>query len=209
MAPVRFEMLEAMRGVAPCSMGELAQSLDRPADTLYPHLRKLLRIGVVLEAGRRTGRSRPEMVYDLVADDFRPGFGGSSHASVAAAIDKSLQCMTAIVSRASRKAAQAGRFTFLRDLPNVVGKLESAWLTEEEFEHVRDRIRSIKRYLDARKPRRDGSLHLAAFFVVPVVRSRGAKPRTTEPRSATPRARASRRRRATGAQDHDANRHGT
>jgi hypothetical protein len=39
---------------------------------------------------------------------------------------------------------------------------------------VRDRLRSLKRYLDARKSRREGALHLAAFFLVPVVRSRGA-----------------------------------
>ena len=174
MAPVRFELLEAMRGIAPCSVADIAESLDRPADTLYPHLRKLLKIGVVAEAGQRAGRSRPEKIYDLVADDFRPGFGGSSAAATAAAIDKSMRCMTGIVASASRKAAAAGRYTYTRDAQNVVGKLESAWLTDAEFAHVRDRLHSLKRYLDARKSRREGALHLAAFFLVPVVRSRGA-----------------------------------
>jgi DNA-binding transcriptional ArsR family regulator len=203
MAPVRFELLEAMRGIAPCSVGELAEALDRPADTLYPHLRKLLRIGVVTETGQRAGRSRPEMVYDLVADDFRPSFGGASPSAVGAAVDRSMQCMTGIVASASRKAAAAGRFVYTNDTQNVVGKFESAWLTEEEFAHVRERLRAVKKYLDARKLRRNGALHLAAFFVVPVVRARGAKTRagdrrsrgvnTTEPpskKSRAPRARA-------------------
>ena len=48
-------------------------------------------------------------------------------------------------------------------------------LTPEEMKHVHRRLLSLKRYLDARKDRRDGSLYLAAFFVVPVVRSRGAR----------------------------------
>ena len=49
MAPVRFELIEAMRSIAPCSIRELALALDRPADTLYPHVRQLLKIGVVLD----------------------------------------------------------------------------------------------------------------------------------------------------------------
>ncbi|MFM8697874.1 MAG: winged helix-turn-helix domain-containing protein, partial [Phycisphaerales bacterium] len=53
MAPVRFELVEVMRDIAPCSVGELADAVDRPADSIYPHLRQLVRIGVVVEAGSR------------------------------------------------------------------------------------------------------------------------------------------------------------
>jgi predicted transcriptional regulator len=175
MAPVRFEIVEAMRGLAPCSVGEIAQALDRPADTLYPHLRQLLRIGVVVEAGQRAGRTRPGKLYDLVADDFRPSFRGAGAAAKARTIDHSVRSMAGIVTRASRKAAAAGRFTHDPGFQNVIGKLENAWLTPAEMKHVHGRLLSLKRYLDARKSRRTGSLYLAAFFVVPVVRSRGAR----------------------------------
>lgn len=175
MAPVRFEIVEAMRGLAPCSVGEIAQALDRPADTLYPHLRQLIRIGVVVEAGQRAGRTRPGKVYDLVADDFRPRFRGAGKAATAKTIDQSVHSMAGIVARASRKAAAAGGFTHDQDFQNVIAKLENAWLTPGEIKHVHRRLLSLKRYLDARKDRRDGSLYLAAFFVVPVVRSRGAR----------------------------------
>jgi predicted transcriptional regulator len=177
MAPVRFEIVEAMRSLAPCSVGEIAQALDRPADTLYPHLRQLLRIGVAVEAGQRAGRTRPGKVYDLVADDFRPRFRGAGAAATAKTIDRSMRSMTSIVARASRKAAAAGGFTHDHEFQNVIGKLENAWLTPNEMKHLHGRLLSLKRYLDARKGRRAGSLYLAAFFVVPVVRSRGARPK--------------------------------
>lgn len=175
MAPVRFEIVEAMRGIAPCSVGEIAQALDRPADTLYPHLRQLLRVGVVVEAGQRAGRTRPGKVYDLVADDFRPSFRGAGASATARTIDRSVRGMASIVTRASRKAAAAGRFAYDDDFKNVISKVENAWLTPEELKTVQSRLLSLKRYLDARKGRRAGSLYLAAFFVVPVVRSRGAR----------------------------------
>jgi predicted ArsR family transcriptional regulator len=184
MSPVRFELLEVMRSIAPCSVREMALALDRPADTLYPHLRKLLKVGVLVAAGERPGRTRPEQVYDLVADDLRPGFGGTSRRATGAAIDRSLQTMASIVSRASRKAADTALFAYGPEFRNVIGKLENAWLDAEELAQVRERLLSLKRYLDARKGRRAGALYLAAFFVVPVVRSRGAKRRTVQ--SSTP-----------------------
>lgn len=175
MAPVRFELLEVMRDIAPCSVGELADALDRPADSIYPHLRQLAKIGVVVEAGSRASRTRPGKVYDLVADDFRPGFGRTGARAKAAAIDRTMQGLTRIVSRTSRKAAAAGRFSYDEDFQNVVAKLEQAWLTPRELSIVRSRLQSLKRYLDARKGRRAGELYLAAFFVMPVVRKRGAR----------------------------------
>lgn len=173
-APIRFELIEAMRGLAPCSARELALALDRPADSLYPHLRLLARIGIVRDVGERPGRTRPERIYDLVADDFRPTFQGASRAATTKVIDRSLQAMAGIVARTSRKAAAADRISYEPGAENVVGKLEHAWLTAEEFVYVRSRLRSLKRYLDARCARREGALFMVAFFVVPVARSRGA-----------------------------------
>ncbi|MFM8874182.1 MAG: helix-turn-helix domain-containing protein [Phycisphaerales bacterium] len=175
MAPVRFELVEVMRDIAPCSVGELADAVDRPADSIYPHLRQLVRIGVVVEAGSRASRTRPGKVYDLVADDFRPGFQRVGARAKATAIDRTMQGLTRIVSRTSRKAAAAGRFSYDEDFRNVVAKLEQAWLTPRELAAVRSRLQSLKRYLDARKGRRAGELYLAAFFVMPVVRKRGAR----------------------------------
>ena len=111
MAPVRFELLEAMRAIAPCSAREIALALDRPADALYPHLRVLLKIGVVRDVGGRPGRTRPERVYDLAADDFRPSFSQAGRAATGRVIDRSMQTMAGIVARTSRKSAAAGRIS--------------------------------------------------------------------------------------------------
>ena len=175
MGRVRFELLEAMRSLAPCSVRELALALDRPADSIYPHLRPLVRIGVVREVGERPGRTRPERVYDLAADDFRPMFKSTRRTVTAKVVDRSMRTMAGIVARTSRAAAAAGRIAWEPDDQNVVGKVEHAWLTPEEFAEVRARLRSIKRFLDERRTRRGGTLYMTAFFMLPVARSRGAR----------------------------------
>ena len=52
-APARLELVETMRLIAPCSIAELAASIDRPADTLYRHIEKLRKIGEEREDMRR------------------------------------------------------------------------------------------------------------------------------------------------------------
>ena len=50
-----------------------------------------------------------ELLYDLVADDFRPSFRGAGAAATARTIDRSVRGMASIVTRASRKAAAPAR----------------------------------------------------------------------------------------------------
>jgi hypothetical protein len=113
-------------------------------------------------------------VYDLAADDFRPKFKQASRAATGKVIDRSMQTMAGIVARTSRKSAAAGRLCYEPGHENIVGTVEHAWLTDEEFAHLRAKLRSIKRFLDARRTRRDGALYMTAFFMLPVARSRGA-----------------------------------
>lgn len=73
-SPARFEMIEFMRAVAPCSLAELGERMDRPADSLYHHIRRLQKAGIVeLIEKRKVGR-RVESVYDLVANDLKFDF---------------------------------------------------------------------------------------------------------------------------------------
>jgi DNA-binding transcriptional ArsR family regulator len=174
-APVRLEVVEAMRMIAPCSIAEIAAALDRPADTLYRHIDKLKRAGMVVEAGvRRSGR-RFEQVYDLVADDFRVGFKEVSGRTANKAYNDTMQSILKIASRTARDSAAASELVGLGDDRNIIGKIEHAWLTQEEFLELREMMMKVKLYMDARKARREGRLYLAAVIAMPVTRKRGAK----------------------------------
>ena len=174
-APARLELVESMRMIAPCSIAELAAAIDRPADTLYRHIEKLQKIGVVVEAGvRRTGR-RFEQVFDLAGDDFRPQFRDSSARTANKMFNETTRSIAKILLRTTRDAAAAEQIVYGPVERNASVKFEHAWLTPEEFVQLRELFLGIKRFMDARKSRREGRLYLAAFAAVPVHRKRRAR----------------------------------
>jgi len=69
-SPVRMEIVDAMASRGPCSIAQLAEERGRPADSLYYHVRKLLRCGLLrelpetdLDGTDHAGRT--EAVYDV------------------------------------------------------------------------------------------------------------------------------------------------
>jgi len=180
-APARLELVEAMRMIAPCSIAELAASIDRPADTLYRHIDKLRKIGVVTDAGVRRAGRRFEQVFDLAGDDFRPQLRDTSPRTTNKMFLDTAKSITKIVARTARDAAAAEQVVFEPKVRNAFAKFEHAWLTQAEVDQLGEMFLGIKRFMDARKSRRDGRLYLAAFVTIPVHRKRRA--RVASPRS--------------------------
>lgn len=174
-APVRLEIVETMRMIAPCSIAEIAAAIDRPADTLYRHIEKLRKIGAVVEAGvRRSGR-RFEQVFDLAGDDFRLGLRDLSPRTTNKMFDLSAQSIAKLFSRTARDATAAEQIVYEPTKRNASVKFEQAWLTQAEFEELRGMFVALKEFMDARKLRREGRLYFVAFAAIPVHRKRGAR----------------------------------
>lgn len=55
----------------PCSMSELGERLGRAPDSLYFHVRRLLRVGLIVETGRRQVGRHAFVIYDLVGRPLR------------------------------------------------------------------------------------------------------------------------------------------
>jgi len=164
-----------MRLIAPCSIAEIAAAIDRPADTLYRHVDKLRKIGVVVDVGVRRAGRRFEQVFDLAGDDFRPQFRDSSARTANKMFELSTRSIAKILLRTTRDAAAAEQIVYGPVERNASVKFEHAWLTPEEFVQLRELFLGIKRFMDARKSRREGRLYLAAFAAVPVHRKRRAR----------------------------------
>lgn len=64
-APVCQEIVDALGSAGPVTVAGLGELLARPADSLYPHLRKLLRVGLVIESGQYKEGRHVAAVYDL------------------------------------------------------------------------------------------------------------------------------------------------
>lgn len=176
MAPVRLEMLEALRLRGPCTIAEVAEFLDRPADALYSHMDRLVRLGAVKEREPRKVGRRHARTFDIVADHLHPGFrdGGSEAANQA--YDHTVKVICKIVSRASRDASRAQELSFGQTATNLAALLHHGWLTPAEFAKARRLIVRLVSILDGARRRPDTRLYVLGAMLLPVVRRRGARP---------------------------------
>lgn len=174
-SPVRTEIAEVLRLMGPCSVAQVAQTLDRPADTLYRHIDLLIKAGFVREAGYRKGERNVELLLDTVADDFVIDFTDSRGDAENKAVVQTVNSFTGAMQRAVRDSAAARQLVFDHDARNLAINYELSWLTPEKFQEVRDLIRRLKAIMDDGKKRREGRLYMTLAIATPVTRKRGAK----------------------------------
>lgn len=170
---VRFEMLTFLIAAGPCSIAVLAEQMDRRADGLYHHVRKLMNAGIVREVGYRKSGRQVETIYDSVADHFKFDVDFESGRNV----DRILQLMKATLRRSERimaDAIEAGAVSFETDSRNAFIRGETAWLTPDDLRKVIGHLQAIINIFDAGRRQRDGELFAVTFNLSPLVRSRTA-----------------------------------
>ena len=64
-APARQEIVDVLESAGPCSVSKLAELVGRPADALYHHLRRLVRVGLVHETMRKKQGRQVFALYDV------------------------------------------------------------------------------------------------------------------------------------------------
>jgi transposase-like protein len=68
-SPVRLELLELFGIWGPCAVANVAQQMGRAPDSLYYHVRKLAKVGLLEEVGRQRKAHRFEAIYRLPAEE--------------------------------------------------------------------------------------------------------------------------------------------
>lgn len=176
-SPVRFELVEYLRMVAPCSIAELGAAMARPADSLYHHIRVLERVGIVVRAKDRVVRGRREAVFDLSARRFRfesPGDRGA----VGPARMKQVQLVKRLIASLGRmtvrsigRALEAGVEVGEGSGKQVWARVETAWLDEASLAEVNRLLGEIDRVFERGRQVREGRLFSVGLFLGPVARS--------------------------------------
>lgn len=190
-SPIRLEICEMLRCIAPCSVAELAEALHRPADTLYRQLDQLEQAGFLHRVGYRKVGRHAEQLVDLTASDFLIDFEGSEPSASGAAIVATAKCAMHGIVAALEGAASAGAVEAGRSRRNTAILYELSWLTPERFAELRSLLQQVKRLLDDGKRERKGDLYLTVGLASPVVRKHRPRRRSSGVRS-TPRESASR-----------------
>ncbi len=70
-SPIRHQVHLAMEMLGPCSVNELAERMGRVPETLYYHVRRLEKVGILVKVGTRDAGTREEAIYQLKAKRLR------------------------------------------------------------------------------------------------------------------------------------------
>lgn len=174
LSPVRREIVESVQELGPCSIADVARATGRPADGLYRHVAILVKSGFLTEAGTRTGRRKPERLYEAAANDFTaPRVRRGAPSSERDMTVRTADSLTKSIVRSMRGSASAGRLHCEEDSRNFALVHFVSWLTPERFEEVRALAGRMARVLERGRKERRGDLYEVLSLAVPVTRTRG------------------------------------
>ena len=96
-SPIRQEILDTVTSKRKCSISMIAEELGRPADGLYYHIKALLKVGLLYEAGSNKTERQTELLYEVVdkADYLKVKYAASKPTKVKA-INKMVSSMMKI-----------------------------------------------------------------------------------------------------------------
>jgi len=171
-APERQEIVDGLAALGPASIAELAQHLGRAPDSLYYHVRKLERVGLVEQRGVRGEGVRAEILYATPAPrvvlDWEPATPRER-----SSLMRLVGSLLRITERDLAAAFEAGIARFRR------GPRRNAWggrvkgrLTREELLLVRGHVEAITELVSGSGERdpghRAGDLFAFTFVLTPL-----------------------------------------
>jgi DNA-binding transcriptional ArsR family regulator len=173
-SPMRRSIVDTLEAMGPCSVAELAELLDTPADGLYYHLR-ILRARRLITQAAAPGPARVQAATDPADPPLRVHYEPGNRAN-AAAVTRMVGSMLRDALRSFRRAFRPGVVVEGPRRALWVGR-RTAWLTGEELEEVNARVESFVGYLVERRGRgAEGRLYSFTFAISPLGggrRSRG------------------------------------
>lgn len=181
-SPARQEIVDGVQALGPCSIAELAELLGRAPDSLYYHVRKLERAGLIVSRGARGAGVRAEALYDTPGQlvlDFEPGTPREKRS-----LARLVAALLRIAERDLRAALDAGRAVYRRSARrNAWGARVKGWLTRAELAEVRAHLEAISRILSDGRKRRGSGLHAVTFVLAPLEPSARARAACSRQRS--------------------------
>jgi len=159
-SPVRQEIVDSVAVRGPCSVAELAEELGVPADSLYYHVRKLVRAGLLIEHGTRKTDRREEAIYKLPADKIRLRYNLDDPVNMHL-ISRTVASMLRVTERSFTEGTTSDEAVIEGPLRNLWAGRYKVWLTEDELHEVNQLILRLREL--GGRPKRANAQQLCAL----------------------------------------------
>ena len=168
--PVAHRIISVMERMRRCTVAELAEHTGIEAGSLYYHVRKLKKIGVLVESERRSTGGRQEVVYELAGSEVVLDTTAAGRGFVRE-LQRSIRTRFRAVERAYLNAL--GRKDTVRKGRgrNLSLHQHHARLSARDRTELYRRIAELEAFLIERDNPRAGSFVNVTIAVVPVERA--------------------------------------
>jgi DNA-binding transcriptional ArsR family regulator len=161
----RQEIVDVLSQMGTVSVGELAATLGRPADSLYYHLRVLKQAGLVLRAGYRgEGVHKTELIRTVAPEiqlQYKLGRSGNGRE-----INAIVGSMLRLGIRDFHRAFQSGNARVSGSGRELWAMRKTGWLTSEDVVSLNSSIRNLAKA--ASKPLGRGRLYGITVLLTPL-----------------------------------------
>jgi len=105
--PLPHRIVSAMEPLETATVGEIAAATGDPPESLYYHVRRLARVGILVHVGKRSTGGRPEAVWRLPAEEIVFDKTSTDPAYLEA-LSRSVASLLKMVERAYRASVRPG-----------------------------------------------------------------------------------------------------
>jgi len=162
--PVRQELVDVLESAGPSSVAELGAHLGRPADALYHHLRRLEKVGLVVERERRKEGRHVFAVYDLARRPVRLNYAAPVRSADIGRVVAAAQRLT---WREFRRALAAGTGVSEGPRRTLRGGRAKGWATPQRLTRVNELLEELVVTLAGGRPEPDATPISLSFVLAP------------------------------------------
>jgi len=173
-SPVRIEIVGVFQSHGALAIRELAETMGRPMDGLYHHVRLLQNVGVLRAALTRRVGKRNEVVFELTAERFGNEVPSQTKAMKDAAVAAAAAALRladrefgrAVLSSEKSKKVEPG------EQRSAALKLsrQKSWLTDEDLDKLHGMLDEIDSFLRKRLQRKQGRVFALTTVLAPVIK---------------------------------------
>ncbi len=170
-SPARQEIVDALVAAGPCSIVELAAHTGRAPDSLYFHVRRLIKVGLVVELAPRSTGKRPAATYDVpgrpLSLDYSAVIGSKD---LGAVVSSALR----LADRDFARAARAGGAVVGGARRNLWGARAKGWVGPDELQEINRLVARVFEIVHSGRPGEGRAPQTFTFVLAPVTPSRRA-----------------------------------
>jgi len=168
-SPMRQEIVDAITAIGPCSITELAAYLGRAADSLYFHVKKLVKVRLVQEVEKRKEGRHEWAIYAMPGRVARIVYSDAVSKSirkvVAGAVRLSLREFNAATLQKTARTSGPTRYLW--------GGRTKGWLSAADLAEVNRLLVQLHQIMYRSEPGPGRAVHSFAWIVAPAqVRNR-------------------------------------